>query len=102
MNKRKFQKDLLREWGLPWTVMNRNPLRDEAIDSGRWHEHHELVFVAPDDGKTWRVGYSSGLTEIQDMQPWDDEDVHVNSDGTIDGVQVEPYERVVIDYKEVE
>jgi hypothetical protein len=102
MAKRKFSKDLLREWGLPWDVYGTPVTRDEVIDSGRWHEHHEVVFMAPDDGKTWRVGYSAGLTEIQEMQPWDDEDTHVDLDGMVEGVQVEPYERVVIDYKEVE
>lgn len=105
--KRKFPKDLLKDWGLPYgydaTEEEAQILSDEAIDSGRWSEHHHLVFVAPDDGKTWRVGYSKGLTEIQDAFPWDDEDSHVDyTTKTIQGVQVEPVEITTTHYIAVE
>lgn len=104
--KRKFPKGLLKDWGLPYgydsTDVEAEILSDEAIDNGRWHEHHHLVFVAPDDGKTWRVGYSKGLTEIQDMQPWDSEDNHVDyMTKAIEGVQVEAVQVTTTHYRPI-
>lgn len=103
--KRKFPKDLLKSWGIPHgyghAPHEATILLDEEVDSGRWHQYHQVVFIAPDDGKTWRVGYSSGLTEIQEMQPWDDEDNHVDLDGTVEGVEVEPFEITTIGYRPV-
>lgn len=100
--KREFAKELLMEWGLPWDVYGTPPLLNEEHDSGRWHQHHNLVFMAPDDGKVWQVGYSTALTELQDMRPWDDEDAHVNTGGTITGVEVRAVEKVVTIYQPVE
>jgi hypothetical protein len=103
MPKRKFPRSLLRgTWGLPYGAPGVAVINDEHFDSGRWSEHHRLIFIAPDDEKMWRVEYATGLTEIQDHRAWDDEDPNVELDGMVEGVQVEPYERVVIDYKEVE
>lgn len=94
---RQFTKELLEEWGLPWG----NALQDEVHDTGRWQEHHALVFRAPDDSLLYRVFYAQGLTEMQEMDPWDDEDPNVSSDGTIPGEQVEPVETTVIEYQVV-
>jgi hypothetical protein len=49
-------------------------LHCEQVDSLRWVSVHELIFRAPDDGKTYRVHYEQGLTEHQDsVDPWNDE-----------------------------
>lgn len=46
-------------------------LHCEQVDSRRWVSVHALVFRAPDDGKTYRVRYEQGLTEMQDgHDPW--------------------------------
>ena len=104
--KREFPKGMLKDWGLPYgfdaVEVEAEILAKKETDTSRWHQHHHLVFVAPDDGKVWRVGYSSALTEIQDMQPWDSEDVHVNMGDTVTGVEVEPATVVVTIYQPVE
>lgn len=103
MPKRKFPRSLLRgTWCLPWGAPGVRVVQDELFDTNRWSEIHRLIFVAPDDDKMYRVEYQTGLTELQDHRAWDDEDPNVEIDGMVEGVQVEPYERVVIDYKEVE
>lgn len=94
---RMFETELLKAWGLPWY----GAVQDEVHDTGRWHEYHALVFKAPDDGLLYRVFYATGLTELQEMRPWDDEDPNVNGDGTVKGVHVEPVETVVIEYQVV-
>lgn len=91
-NKRVFQVEQLEGWGLPYG----GPLVDDhVIDTDRWSEHHWLYFNALDDGLLWRVPYSKGLTEMQDERPWEYED-------SVEGVRVEPYERTITDYREVE
>lgn len=107
MIKRKFPKDLLKDWGLPHGYdagdVEAEIISDEVIDSGRWQEYHHVVFVAPDDGKTWRVGYSRGLTENQEMQPWDSEDHHADyQTGAVEGVQVEPIQVTTTHYRPIE
>lgn len=97
--KRKFQVALLKEWGLPYGIVEPGSiLQDEAIDSGRWSEFHHLVFRAPDDQCLWRVGYEVGLTELQDQRPWDSEDTHVDLDGTVEGVRVKVKRVTTITY----
>jgi hypothetical protein len=47
-------------------------LHQAQVDTRRWVSVHELVFRAPDDGKTYRVRYEQGLTDNQDdHDPWD-------------------------------
>lgn len=100
--KRAFAKELLKEWGLPWKAMHRNPLQDEVIESTRWSEHHALVFMAPDDFKIWQVEYQKGLTELQYQDLWDGEDPNINPDGTVEGTEVRPIEKIVTIYVPVE
>ncbi|MFE7115475.1 hypothetical protein ACFU99_08645 [Streptomyces sp. NPDC057654] len=71
-------------------------LHREQVDSRRWVSVHELVFRAPDDGKAYRVTYVAGLTEHQDVSPWEYEG------DTVDAVEVEPYERRTIAWCAVE
>lgn len=107
MKKRTFPLTLLKDgWGLPHgygaTEQEAEILSDEVFDSGRWHEFHHLVFRAPDDGLLWQVPYSQGLTEVQDNYAWDSDDIHVDEDGNVEGVQVEPVQVTVTHYKPVE
>lgn len=73
--------ETLKAWGLPygydWEEVKAEILDTTAEGSGRWESYHSVVFVAPDDGKTYSVGYSEGLTEYQDQRPWEDEGENV-------------------------
>ena len=44
---------------------------NEYVDSGRWTSHHHLV-VRDADGKLWSTTYEVGLTESQDIRPFED------------------------------
>lgn len=99
--KRKFEVAALQMWGLPWGMADGRLIEDEVIDSGRWTEYHQVVFRAPDDDKLWRVGYEVGLTEMQGSRPWDEDDTHVDADGYVEGVHVEPHEVTVVQYRPV-
>lgn len=91
-NKRVFQVEQLEGWGLPFG----GPMVDDHVfDTGRWEEFHHLYFMAPDDGLLWRVPYDRGLTEAQEQQPWEDQT-------SVVGTRVEPYERTITDYREVD
>jgi hypothetical protein len=77
---RTFTAAELEEIGVPFELPGPNgpaaegmayELHREQVDTRRWASVHELVFRAPDDGKTYRVSYEEGLTEIQDdTDPW--------------------------------
>jgi hypothetical protein len=75
---RKVPRELIYEtWGVPFDPDEELGVRilDEILgDSGRWEQHHTVVFKAPDDGLIYEANYSSGLTEYQDQRPWEDED----------------------------
>ena len=43
------------------------------VDTGRWVSIHELI-VADRDGRYWRAVYSRGLTEYQDIEPFEDDE----------------------------
>lgn len=45
---------------------------NEQIDSRRWVSVHLLVLKGQ-DGKFWATTYEQGLTESQDIQPFEDE-----------------------------
>ena len=61
---------------------------NEIFDTSRWSTHHSLIFKK--DGKYYRTSYSRGATEQQDESPWEYED-------NVECVEVEPYEKIVID-----
>jgi hypothetical protein len=76
MAARIFTRDQLEAWGLPYECGcwegSAEELYCEQVDTLRWLSVHELVFRAPDDGKTYRVDYVRGLTEHQDgIDLWD-------------------------------
>ncbi|MFJ5143287.1 hypothetical protein [Streptomyces sp. NPDC088707] len=85
MSTRTITREQAADWGLP------NDLADPADDPNhpslavefhraedtgrrRWASENDLVFRAPDDGRTYRVTYFRGLTETQyDHDVWNDE-----------------------------
>lgn len=99
MATRTFTREQLESWGVPnaydadGTPAKR--LYEEQIDTRRWVSVHELVFVAPDDNRTWCVVYEEGLTESQEgTDPWDYED-------QITAQEMEQYEVTVTRYRAV-
>lgn len=65
---------------------------NEIMDTSRWSTHYTLIFKK--DGKYYQTSYSVGATESQDERPWEYED-------EVECVEVEPYEKTVIDYREI-
>lgn len=96
--KRNFPKELLQQWDIPW---GSDVLSDEVWDTGRWQEWHAAVFRAPDDGRLWRVIYAQMTGDLHEMDPWDEDDPNVNSDGTVTGEEVEPVEVTTTEYRAV-
>ncbi|MFB7420724.1 hypothetical protein ACFC1L_39770 [Streptomyces sp. NPDC056210] len=95
MTIRVFSREQLEEWDLPGRGDGVEVLHDEQVDSGRWLAYHELVFRAPDDGKTYQVDYQQGLTEIQeDHDRW-------NYESEIGGHEVELVEVVTKEWRKV-
>lgn len=96
MPTRTFTREQLDEWDLPGAWADGAPeiLHREQIDTRRWVSIHELVFRAPDDGKTYSVGYQEGLTELQDYtDPWFYD--------TVTGYEVERVEVTVTEWRKV-
>jgi hypothetical protein len=52
-------------------------IQKEQIDTRRWVSSHELTFQIIENEKIsyWLTTYERGLTEQQDTQPWDDDEV---------------------------
>lgn len=80
MTVRNYTPEQLEEIGLPFECDATTEdgraveLHQKQVDTRRWVSVHELVFRAPDDGKTYRVQYVQGLTEHQDgADPWNEE-----------------------------
>jgi predicted nuclease with RNAse H fold len=94
---RVFHRDQLAAWDLPGAWADDAPkiLHREQVDTRRWVSVHELIFRAPDDGKTYRVSYEQGLTENQDdTDPWNYRD-HVV------GEEVERHEQTVTAWRRI-
>lgn len=72
---------------------NTEILVDDIIDNSRWSIMHLFIFKYT-DGKIYETTYSIGATESQDERPWEYED-------EVECVEVEPYEKMVIDYRRV-
>jgi hypothetical protein len=51
--------------GIPWD----NTVHDNQVDTRRWVEIRECIFE--DGGKYWRISYQSGLTEMQEVDPFE-------------------------------
>lgn len=86
-----FEKDYMIDvlWG---DVEGVEIVVNEIFDTSRWSTHHSLIFKK--DGRYYRTSYSRGATEQQDEGPWEYED-------QVECVEVEPYEKTVIEYREV-
>lgn len=68
-------------------------IKNEMYESGRWTTYYDFIFEL--DGKYYQTSYGRGSTECQDESPWE-------YDGDkIECIEVEPYEKVVIDYQPV-
>jgi hypothetical protein len=92
---RTFTREQLDEWDLPWGSDDVEILQDEQIETRRWYSVHEVVFRAPDDGKTWAVTYEQGLTEHQeDHDLW-------GYENTVEGELMELVEEVTTKWKAV-
>ena len=65
---------------------------DAVTGKSRWSVNHRLIFKLA--GKFYQTSYSVGATEYQEEQPFQ----HQNE---IICKQVEPYEKTVIDYREI-
>jgi hypothetical protein len=70
---------------------NAKIIRDEITDKSRWSDSHSFVFEL--DGKYYEGGYYRGSTECQEERPFEYDEPEF--------VQVEPYEKTVIDYRPV-
>ena len=90
-NQIQLHKDFLLEQGLPYD--SNDVVLDKIIDTTRWSEIHELIFVH--EGKFWRTSYSQGLTEMQDESPWE----HVT---LVTCTEVQLVEKIVKVWQEVE
>lgn len=67
-------------------------LFDTIIGTTRWALQHAIIFHH--EGKFWKTTYQVGATERQDESPWE----YVPD---VTCVEVEPFEKVVVDYRPV-
>lgn len=58
---------------------------DEQYDSGRWESYHFIVIKRASDGKLFGANYARGLTEYQEREPFEEDDV--DKDGKIEFVE---------------
>ncbi|MEU6342186.1 hypothetical protein ABZ883_14740 [Streptomyces sp. NPDC046977] len=75
---RVFTTDELEEVGVPFELDGEGcatEIVNEPSSSGRWHETRRLIFRAPDDGHAYLIRYRVGLTEQQDVEPFDGDTV---------------------------
>lgn len=91
----KFQKEFLQEalWGDYGGV---ETISDEITDNGRWSIHHYWVFKY--QGRYFGTSYSVGATEYQDERAFEYDG---DANGLVDVDEVEPYEKIVIDYRDL-
>ncbi|MET7759757.1 hypothetical protein ABZT27_34410 [Streptomyces sp. NPDC005389] len=105
MSTRTITREQATDWGLPDDLTAANEDAEPGIaielarieDTGRrrWASENDLVFRAPDDGRTYRVTYFRGLTETQeDHDEWNDE-------RTLELVEVEPVSVPVVEWHRV-
>ena len=62
--------------------------------TGRWSIDHELVFEY--ENTLYQTSYSVGATEMQNEGPWE------YARDPVECVEVEAYEKIVIDYRPVQ
>lgn len=89
----KFEKEFLQE--ALWDAFDElETVRNEITDNGRWSIHHDWVFKYKD--RYFQTSYSVGATEMQDESPFEYDG---DADGLIEVDEVEPYEKTIIDYR---
>ncbi len=64
---------------------------DEQVDIRRWVSVHRLI-VKDADGRFWETSYEKGLTEYQDIEPFED-------DNEVSFVQVEKVPVTAYEYR---
>lgn len=89
-NKRMFDTEKLKE--VLYDESNELKLiLDRYIESTRWSKVNELIFEF--EGKLYSTTYSYGATEQQDEMPFQ------YADDTIECFEVEPVEKIIVDYR---
>lgn len=72
MTSRNFTRPELEELGVPYEAM----IQFNIADQGRWETYYEGVFLYPDNGKHYRIGWIQGSTEHQDdTDPFGDAEI---------------------------
>ena len=91
----KFARDELRD--VIWNDSEILKLvRDELVGTTRWSTVHDLIFEY--SGKFYQTKYRRGATEHQDEQPFERDG---DSEGMIECLEVEPYEKTIIEYRPI-
>ena len=67
-------------------------VRDVITGTSRWSTIHDLVFKYKE--KLYQVRYHVGSTEYQDEVPFE-------YDKTVECTEVEPYEKLIVEYRPV-
>lgn len=65
--------DFKREFLIDGLCLPDSAIEDNLYDSSRWTEEREIIFKF--DGKHYRTYYSVGATEMQYVDPWEDEEI---------------------------
>lgn len=91
----KFAKDALRDL-LCFESDELEKVSTTFIGKRRWVDDYELVFRHIASGKLYSTLYSLGATESQDYRPFEDDP------DEIECAEVEPFEKVVIEYRKAE
>lgn len=103
MSTRTITREQAADWGLPHdlTTVDEGPesgtaveLHTAQVDTRRWASVHDVVFRAPDDGKTYRARFFQPLTEHQEHDRWDYADA-------VALVEVEPVTSSVVEWQPV-
>lgn len=98
MKTRIFTPEELEDIGVPFECgefgHTAEELHCELWDTTRWAHVYEFIFRAPDDGKTYRVFYWRGATEMQDQDLW-------NWDNEIEADEVEQVQVTKTEWKPV-
>ncbi|MEE4598257.1 hypothetical protein V2J94_41550 [Streptomyces sp. DSM 41524] len=67
--RRTFTVAELEEIGVPHDLPEAAEVADDRVSSARWYETRRCLFRH--DGRVWAVRYRQGLTEEQEMEPFE-------------------------------
>lgn len=68
---RVITRDQAQEWELAYHAPGE--LSREFMEERRWYSVWQVVFTAPDDGLIYSAQYRRPATEMQEIDPWDEE-----------------------------